>query len=45
MELDQVEGGDELARALASKVSKTSVPRIFINGEHLGGWDDLSAAN
>ena len=45
MELDQIADGDALGRAVASKVGKTSVPQIFINGIHLGGCDDLMAAN
>ena len=45
MELDQIADGDALGRALAAKVNKTSVPQIFINGEHIGGCDDLMAAN
>ena len=45
MELDQIADGDALGKALAKKVKKTSVPQIFVNGEHLGGCDDLMAAN
>ena len=45
MELDQIADGDALGKALAKKVKKTSVPQVFVNGEHLGGCDDLMAAN
>lgn len=37
--------GDEDARALMAQRTggKRSVPQIFINGEHVGGCDDLHA--
>ena len=45
MELDLIQDGDVYARELKNKVKKTSVPQIFINGEHIGGCDQLMAAN
>ena len=45
MELDKIKDGDVYARELKNKVKKTSVPQIFINGEHIGGCDQLMAAN
>ncbi len=37
--------GDEAARAEMAKLTggKTSVPQIFINGQHIGGCDDIHA--
>ena len=45
MELDTITDGKYIAQELANKVGKTSVPQIFINGEHIGGCDQLMAAN
>ena len=45
MEFDLVSDGDVYARELTNMVKKTSVPQIFINGEHIGGCDQLMAAN
>ncbi len=30
---------------MMEKSGRTSVPQIFINGQHVGGFDDLNAAN
>ena len=30
---------------MMEKSGRTSVPQIFINGEHVGGFDDLFAIN
>jgi thioredoxin reductase (NADPH) len=43
-ELDQIEDGNELHEALKSKTSRTSVPQVFINGQHIGGCDDTLKA-
>ena len=45
MELDKIADGDVYARELTNMVKKTSVPQIYINGEHIGGYDQLLAAN
>ncbi|HEY9697559.1 MAG TPA: glutaredoxin 3 [Trichocoleus sp.] len=39
--------GDEPARAEMAKRAhgKRSVPQIFINGQHVGGCDDIHALN
>lgn len=29
---------------LMEKTGRTTVPQVFINGTHIGGFDDLSAA-
>jgi len=35
---------DAVARAeMLGKAKRTSVPQIFINGQHVGGFDDLVA--
>ncbi len=35
---------DATARAeMLAKAKRTSVPQIFINGQHIGGFDDLVA--
>ena len=34
-------GDSELRAALRVKVSATSVPQVFVGGQHLGGHDDL----
>ena len=38
VDLDSAARADMLARA-----KRTSVPQIFINGQHVGGFDDLVA--
>jgi glutaredoxin 3 len=35
----------ELEQVMQTQTGRTSVPQIYINGEHLGGSDDLSAAD
>ena len=31
--------------AMVARAKRTSVPQIFIDGEHIGGFDDLAALN
>ena len=38
-----VDGQPEVRAAMAKLVGRTSVPQIFINGQHVGGCDDLHA--
>ena len=33
----------EARRAMIDRARRTSVPQIFINGEHVGGYDELVA--
>ena len=33
----------EARRAIIDRARRTSVPQIFINGEHVGGYDELVA--
>lgn len=38
-----VDGRPELRAAMAQRAGRTSVPQIFIAGQHIGGCDDLHA--
>jgi len=38
----RVDTQPELREAMISKTGRRSVPQIFINGEHVGGFDDLA---
>ena len=38
-----VSGDRETRRWLIEKTGRTSVPQIFINGEPVGGFDDINA--
>lgn len=44
IELDQVDGGDDIQRALMAISGQRTVPNVFVKGEHLGGNDDTQAA-
>ncbi|MBI3222436.1 MAG: glutaredoxin 3 [Nitrosomonadales bacterium] len=33
----------ELRAAMMEKTGRRTVPQIYINGEHVGGYDDLAA--
>jgi len=35
----------ELRLAMMEKTGRRTVPQIYINGEHVGGYDDLAALN
>jgi glutaredoxin 3 len=35
----------ELRVAMMEKTGRRTVPQIFINGEHVGGYDDLAELN
>lgn len=41
MELDQTSGGEQLLEELGSRTGEKTVPRIFINGECVGGFAQL----
>ncbi len=30
-------------KAVQKRVGRTTVPQIFLDGNHIGGWDDLAA--
>ena len=38
-----VDGRPDVRAAMAQLVGRTSVPQIFIDGQHVGGCDDLHA--
>ena len=38
-----VDGRPDVRAAMGQLVGRTSVPQIFIDGQHLGGCDDLHA--
>lgn len=40
-ELDQIPEGSSLHRELISKTNHSTVPNIFINGKHIGGFSEL----
>lgn len=45
MELDLDPIGAEIQNALKTKTGQSTVPNIFINGQHIGGNSDLQALN
>jgi glutaredoxin len=40
LELDEIENGPAIQNALKDLTGGTTVPRVFIKGEHIGGNDD-----
>jgi len=38
-----VDGSPDLRAAMTERAGRTSVPQIFIAGQHIGGCDDLHA--
>ena len=42
-EIDITMGGPDRAVMLERAAGHTTVPQIFINGQHIGGSDDLAA--
>jgi glutaredoxin 3 len=45
IELDEESEGSDIQAYLADKTGQRTVPNIFINGEHIGGSDDLAKLN
>jgi glutaredoxin 3 len=41
VQLDQMQYGDSIQSALHLLTDQKTVPNIFYNGEHIGGWDEL----
>ena len=41
----RVDTQPELRVAMMEKTGRRTVPQIFINGEHVGGYDDLASLN
>ena len=44
IELDEIESGQQLHEELKALVGRTSVPQVFISGQHIGGCDDTLKA-
>lgn len=44
LELDEMDDGADIQDALRELSGQTTVPNIYISGEHVGGNDDLQAA-
>ncbi|XP_055937788.1 thioredoxin reductase 1, cytoplasmic-like isoform X2 [Argiope bruennichi] len=40
-----LKNGPELQKAMAAKVGRSTVPQVFIRGQHVGGCDDTFAAH
>ena len=41
--IDLTENADELEQEMRQRTGRTSVPQIFVDGRHLGGYDDIAA--
>ena len=44
IELNQVDNGDDIQKALQLISGQRTVPNVFVKGKHLGGNDDTQAA-
>ncbi|GAV72189.1 Glutaredoxin domain-containing protein [Cephalotus follicularis] len=44
VELDLRDDGGQIHYVLLDLVGRNTVPQVFVNGKHIGGSDDLSAA-
>ena len=45
VEIDPDNNGMAIYEQLTKKVNRTSVPQVFVGGEHIGGCDDTLAAH
>ncbi len=41
--IDLTDDADELEQQMRERSGRTSVPQIFIDGRHIGGYDDIAA--
>ena len=41
--IDLTTGADDREREMRQRSGRTSVPQVFIDGRHIGGYDDLAA--
>ncbi len=41
--IDLTIDADELEQQMRQRSGRTSVPQIFIDGQHVGGYDDIAA--
>ncbi len=39
------DNGDDILKHLIELTKQTTVPNVFVNGQHVGGFDDTSKAN
>lgn len=44
IELNQVDNGDDIQKALLVISGQRTVPNVFVKGKHFGGNDDTQAA-
>lgn len=44
-ELIDVTGSSSLWSQMEARSGRNTVPQVFVNGQHLGGYDDLYAAD
>ncbi len=40
--IDLTYNADELEQEMRDRAGRKSVPQIFINGQHIGGYDDIA---
>lgn len=45
VEIDTLADAEAVSAALAEATGRSTVPQVFIGGEHIGGCDDTVAAN
>lgn len=41
--IDLTHDADELEQEMRNRSGRTSVPQVFIDGQHIGGYDDIAA--
>ena len=41
--IDLTLGADDLEQEMRDRSGRTTVPQIFIDGQHIGGYDDIAA--
>ncbi len=41
--IDLTHDANELEQEMRDRAGRTSVPQIFIDGQHIGGYDDIAA--
>ena len=41
--IDLTHNADEPEQTMRKRSGRTSVPQVFIDGQHIGGYDDLAA--
>lgn len=41
--IDLTHGADEQEAEMQKRSGRTTVPQIFVDGQHLGGYDDIAA--